>query len=535
MNQILKELAKRKKAIGGFVIFLALMFFFTLLSKGIYASELTRVTTQSIQKMGIYHLVETQGTVKAGKNIAVNALSGLRVEEVFVQRGDEVTPDSPLFQISLEDLQGKITEQELQIKKLELSTQSALENEALNQIKDETARARAEEDYVLNVDAAQEKINEAKKELDTAQEKLQSHKDNRVSVTSEEKRKKEESSYKDWKKKGSRLSSEAADAEQKLSEAEKKLADGSGTQDEVDAAKEELKAAEKKLAEYNADERSSPDYSTEDAELKAWRNERDALEEAVKAAEKKYDEAVKEKENVIRNGQRALEDVQGNVISDSTIEINQLDIAYQKDNLSKYRQLLQKEGMVYAGEEGVVTGIHVMPGERVPDGACVVYADMTNPLQFEAVLTKEQKEYVDVGDTIEVRFKSSGYEELIVDYLMPHETEIDSYQMICNMPEGKGIVGQSGSMTAQRLSEQYYCCIPIEALHSENERNYVYVMIEKETILGKELSASKVWVTVLDKNDKYAALEPGVVDEESKVIISSDKQLNDGDIIRYKE
>lgn len=535
MNQFWKELAKRKKAAGGLAAFLALMFLLTLISKGIYASKLTRVTTDKIQRTGISHQVETQGSVKSGKSIAVNTLSGLRVEEVFVQRGDKVEADSPLFRLDMQDIRDKAAEGQLQINKLELMTQSSLENEELARIKDETLRKRAAEDYVRNVDAAQEKINDAKKELDEAKDKLQKHKDNRVSVTSEKKREKEEDSYKDWKKKGNKLVSKVADAEDRLSEAEKNLADGTGTQDEVDAAKDDLKAAQRELAEYEKDPRTSPDFTSEDAQLEAWRSKRDALEDAVETAQKNYDEAVKNKETVILEAQRALEDVQGNVTSDSTVETNQLDIAFQRENLAKYQQLLQKEGIIYAKEDGVVTGISVSPGERTPDGACVLYADLSNPLQFEATLTKEEKKYVDLGDTIEVQFGNSSSIELQVDYLMPDETNTENYQLLCNLPDGKGTIGESGTMRAQRLSEKYNCCIPIEALHSENERYYIYVVEEKDTILGKELSANKRWVKVLDKNDKLAALEPGVVDEESKIIVSSDKELKDGDIVRYKE
>lgn len=535
MNQFLIELKKRKKAAGGLALFLAFMFLLTLVSKGIYASKLTRVSTENIQQIGISHLVEKQGSLTPGKSIAVNTIAGLRVEEVYVQRGDKVEAESPLFCLDLQDLQSKIAEQELQISKLELMTQSTLENEALAQIKDETARARAAEDYVRNVDAAQEKINDAKKELDKAEDKLEEHKDNRVSVTSEEKREKEEDSYKDWKKKGNKLTSKVAEAEDALEKAKEELANGNGTQAEVDAAENTLKAAKRDLENYENDPETSPDYAQEDAKLEAWRNERDVLKEAVEAAKEKYEEALQNKETAILEGQRVLEDVQGNVTSDSSVETNQLDIAYQRENLNSYRQLLQKEGNVYAGEEGIITGIHISPGERTPDGACMVYANMSEPLQFEAILTEEEKKYVDIGDTIEVQFGRNQWEQLEVEYLMPNEADTENYRLICNMPEGVGTVGQSATMRAQRLSETYACCITINALHSENERNYIYVLKEKDTILGKELSASKIWVRVLDKNDKFAALEPGILDEDSKVIISSDKELKDGDIVRYAE
>lgn len=535
MNNLLKEVEKRKRTIGGFAIFLVFMLFCTLISKGIYASKLTRVKTTVIQSIGIAHLVETEGTIKAGKNVAVSTIAGLRVENLYVNRGDEITPETALFQISQEDLKNKIAEQELSIKKLELTTQSMLENEALAQIKDQTQRQRAAEDYAISVDAAQEQINEAKKELEKAEEKLKEHKDKKVKVTSEEKRDKKESDYKNWQKKGSQLEQKVSEAESLLAEAENNLNNGNGTQDEVTAAKDALKKAKEALSAYQNESRDAPSFASEDAELEAWKSEKKALEEAVEAAQKKYDTALKEKEAAILAAQRALEDVQGNVTSDSTVETNQLDIAFQKEQLTAYKALQARSGMVYASTSGIVTGISVSPGERTPDGSSIVYADLSDSMQFEASLTKEQKKYVDLGDSFTVKIGNGDYLDLTVDYLMPDENDTENYQLIAKLPEGKGKVGQSGTMTAQRLSETYYCCIPIEALQSENERYYIYTVEEKETILGKELAARKMWVNVKDKNDKYAALEEGTLDAETKIIISSDKELKDGDIIRYQE
>ena len=54
--------------------------------------------------------------------------------------------------------------------------------------------------------------------------------------------------------------------------------------------------------------------------------------------------------------------------------------------------------------------------------------------------------------------------------------------------------------------------------------------------MRKELTAEeKLIVDILDKNDKYAALAGGVVDENSRIICTADEEISDGDPVRMKD
>ena len=43
----------------------------------------------------------------------------------------------------------------------------------------------------------------------------------------------------------------------------------------------------------------------------------------------------------------------------------------------------------------------------------------------------------------------------------------------------------------------------------------------------------EVNVKVLDQNDNWVAIEPGVIDENSKIITSADKEISKGDVVRW--
>ena len=102
---MLMEVDKRKKVLKGFGIFLGGMLVLTLVSRGIYAQGLARVTVEEPGRMSVGHEVEVSGNVKQSRELAVTVAEGLRVEEVFVIPGDRVEAGSELFALDLDFLE----------------------------------------------------------------------------------------------------------------------------------------------------------------------------------------------------------------------------------------------------------------------------------------------------------------------------------------------------------------------------------------------------------------------------------------------
>lgn len=183
---------------------------------------------------------------------------------------------------------------------------------------------------------------------------------------------------------------------------------------------------------------------------------------------------------------------------------------------------------------GTVTQINVTVGERTVDGAAIVCADKEVPYQFETLITKEQKKYVNQGDTVTLD-TPEGKSELQINYL--EEDVSGSYRAVVYLPPGKGALGMSGTFTKSEVSESYDCCIPVDALRQEGMggRYYVYLAGEREGILGTERYVEMRYVKVMDQNESYAALETGAVSKEERVITGSDKEVESNMVIRISD
>lgn len=104
--------------------------------------------------------------------------------------------------------------------------------------------------------------------------------------------------------------------------------------------------------------------------------------------------------------------------------------------------------------------------------------------------------------------------------LMPENTAADS--------------GDSFEWTVKAASEkEYEQLIPLSALREETGGAYCLVISEEETMLGTVQTARRVPVTVLEKDSENAAVESTLKDTD-KVIVSSEKYVQEGDRVRIK-
>ena len=592
---MLMEVDKRKRVLKGFGVFLGGMLVLTLVSRGIYAEGLARVSVEVPERMAVGHVVEVSGNVKQSRELAVNVAEGLRVREVFVIPGDRVEAGSELFALDLDFLEERIRDKERDVEKLRLQIATVQGNLALAGEEKNAEMSRAGEDAVRAGEEADKALRRAEEDLASARASLQEHLDKNLRNTSDEERQRQEEAYQAWKKRlaegGEReksvsdkvkglqrrkesLEGEIAGLKEKIGELEKKggenglegtvsgngLGDGaaSGGSGELDALKAQLaeKEAElvqvkkelseagweqedaaEQLGELQGNAVNKPDFSGEDSAWESWMSTRKSLEEKVQDAERALEDAEDEKEKALEDAQRNLEDSLRSEQSDSTLGLYQLDLEEAGEELKRLKGILEQEGVVKAEASGVVTRVGVAAGEQTSSGASVVFADTARPLQFEVILQKEEKKYVNLGAEAEITLgNSSNMIKATVDYLTEMETSPGSFTALVTLPEGTGTIGQSGMFRVTQQSEMYNYCIPVDALHmDENQRNFVYVLGERSGFLGAELTAEKLMVDVLDKNDKYAALAGGVVDGNSRIICTADREISDGDPVRMKD
>lgn len=461
---------RRKRIVGGLAFFMAFMWLCTLISKSIYASKLPMVSTTRTDSKYIEHIVEAEGIVEAGAKLPVTVLSGLRVKELAVQTGDKVEEGDLLFVVDLEDMKQIMGEQELAASKVQLQIDAIVHNKELAQSRKALEEARAREDY----------------------DALARYQDTLVG----------------------RAAEGVAQAEEAL---------------------EELQAENREHEnDWQKEDGESRTEAEMEAEQQAREQEEERLRQELQAAAYAEADAKWNRDNSIKDAGRKVEDVLQEDNADATLAVYRSELAAVCEKIAAYQAILEQEGKITSPFGGMVTDVYVQTGGRVPDTASFLLADAEVACQFRVTLTKEQKSYVNLGDDVKLELDGRKKIDAKVNYIEENENMPGSYTAVLHLPGETGTPGLSGKMICSKAGDKYPYCVSLLALHMENERNYVYVVNEREGILGTEYYVEEITVSVVDKNDKLAAIE-GAVTEESRIIDSSTKEIKKGDVVRLSD
>ena len=171
-------------------------------------------------------------------------------------------------------------------------------------------------------------------------------------------------------------------------------------------------------------------------------------------------------------------------------------IAVVDEQISYLGKLMDDNGVVCSELNGLISESRVGIGNKTTEEAAFVITEKSDSYTIKMSVTEEQRRYIEKGDKVTVQMDDSG---------------VISHQ-----------------------SEKYGSVVSMSAIHADVSGSYVLVERPKDTLLGTEYVAEKVYVTVGDTNNYDAGLKKSPFTGDDKIIVSSDKKVEAGDTVREK-
>ena len=582
-----KEKGSIWKWIGAFFLIMVL---FTLLSRAVYQHGTAVVTVQMPSGGTIDHTVQITGKTVQNQEVAVTTIGGLRVGSVCVNEGQQVKQGDVLFVLDLTYLNEMILRQEQDMKKQQLSVWDAYAQNSNAEKQRENQQAQAEENYDNAVAQAQTAVDRAKRDLDRAKTALENFL-NGVTDNKEEEEALElacqeaRTDYNDAVAALEALEQEIDQAVQDaISEAERELqqanlqaetqppaetismeemGDTTVPMEPVTIAEPTAVAAEltpEQKAEIDVSVRTSYTdrlsaaetavYTAQqavtdaDAELEAFRqrqNSNTALSEqdlldAVEEAQEAYDDAVAALEATKTTYGRAVDSANLPASTSNSAQIGQITYDQMKLELSKLQALRDGEGKILSPTNGIVTRCNVQTGEKTTDTTAILLADMSQGCKFSGLASEEDSEYIGVGDKVLLQTGNGKvYKDLPVTTFSTTEESGGGYRLTVQIPAGNLSLGTNVHLNFTKKSPVYTCCVPLSALRLDSRNQpYVLVVEEGKSVMGAELQARKVSVTVLEQNPTMVALAEGSIGPKDLVIVGTDREIDHGSRVRVE-
>ncbi len=548
----------KKKIIQMLGGFLALMILFTLLSRAADSAGIPRVTTTTIQSLSIVHKVTAQGKVEENREQAVTTEANQRVKAIYVNEGQQVEEGELLFEIDMEELREQILNMEQEIEKQKLQTQDSLSSKAVEAERKALEQQRASSDYADAQSQGDRAVERARQELEEAKKALEEYKKPSSEKQAAELKRKVKEKKEAWDAAKKELQALEKELEDAIAEEKVKAAGSTETgetetketavptagqienelksryQAVLDAAKEKTDAAEKEMQDA---EEALKEYQNGAAQRKEQReSEKGQLEQAVRDKQAAYEDAQASRESSLRSAGNAVAGASVADAQDSTARLGEIELEQKELALSKLQKLEKAQGKIMAPIRGVITKIALTTGDRTPDGTAILLADLSSGCKFVAQVPKEQEKYIARKDAATlIGGDDKKIEGLEIASVQMNEENQEQLDVTVNLPADTLSMGQAATLEVSRKAGSSRSCVPLETLHYDSQQAYVLVAEESQTVLGTEMTARRVDVTVLDKNEKYAAIQEGDLTPEQKLVQSSDRSVEPGGRIRLEE
>lgn len=552
---------KAVKALAGFLI---LMFLLTILSRAADSLTIAKVTASAATGGVISHNIEVDGNITPNKDIAISTSANIKIASVEATEGKTVKKGDLLIQLDTADLKKKLlqAQKELQVAKATASDKKA--NEAIAADTKSKSLQRTYEDYNQTVVDANDSVSKAKSDMNEAWNAYNTYKNSNSNsgetdtTVSDSLKKTVEEKQLAYDKAVTNLDGVEKDIEADVQkEIEKASVNESGNpitltqeekqkireqvnarpenvsllqnaNDQINTAKDALTEAENALSAYNEQQNNSSSASY-DEQLKT-------LYDDYKAKEEAYNEAVKQRQSTIQSANRTLEDAKApeNVDTATALTAND-DLEEKQLAVDELQKVMDVNGKITAPSDGLITKVNVTTGETTTEDTAIRISDQSAGYKFTATLDKASAKYLSKDDKVTLDLgNGTTVEGLTVQSIDVSAEDKNSYELTVSIPAKVKKLGSIATLKVEKASKKYDTCVPLGALHSDGDKYYVYVINEKDTILGTETAVDKVQVDILDKNNEQAAIE-GSFSWGQQFVLTSSKTLRNGDRVRLVE
>lgn len=554
---------KAVKALAGFLI---LMFLLTILSRAADSLTIAKVTASAATGGVISHNIEVDGNITPNKDIAISTSANIKIASVEATEGKTVKKGDLLIQLDTADLKKKLlqAQKELQVAKATASDKKA--NEAIAADTKSKSLQRSYEDYNQTVADANDSVSKAKSDMNEAWNAYNTYKNSNSNsgetdtTVSDSLKKTVEEKQLAYDKAVTNLDGVEkdieADVQKEIEKAEEASKDESGNStltqedkqkireqvnarpenvsllqnanDQINTAKDALTEAENALSAYNEQQNNSSSASY-DEQLKT-------LYDDYKAKEEAYNEAVKQRQSTIQSANRTLEDAKApeNVDTATALTAND-DLEEKQLAVDELQKVMDVNGKITAPSDGLITKVNVTTGETTTEDTAIRISDQSAGYKFTATLDKASAKYLSKDDKVTLDLgNGTTVEGLTVQSIDVSAEDKNSYELTVSIPAKVKKLGSIATLKVEKASKKYDTCVPLGALHSDGDKYYVYVINEKDTILGTETAVDKAQVDILDKNNEQAAIE-GSFSWGQQFVLTSSKTLRNGDRVRLVE
>ena len=222
----------------------------------------------------------------------------------------------------------------------------------------------------------------------------------------------------------------------------------------------------------------------------------------------------------------------------ATLQQNELHLTLkgQREQLERLEVLQKAKGVLYSEHSGILEEIRATEG-AITTGAEQIILE-NGSLEVCGIVPDTALGVLKEGMEVSVLIAGDSEKRKVIieRFDVNEEGNTVWHGKLPEQEEGNSYRTKTGITYAyeEKTLGDYEKLIPITALREEKNNAYVLVAEVKSGILGEQYMAEKVPVTVIDRDDTYAAVQTSLP-SDARIIAGTNKYVEDGDRVRFEE
>ncbi|MBC8589063.1 efflux RND transporter periplasmic adaptor subunit [Paratissierella segnis] len=218
-------------------------------------------------------------------------------------------------------------------------------------------------------------------------------------------------------------------------------------------------------------------------------------------------------------------------IKETELNINVLKL--ELESLNKTMNTY-KDGTIYADRSGIIHLYNLELKSTVtlssPIGVIGVVSD-----DYICELRIDSKERENINQNSIVKINSTGTNSGIKGEILSIDKieGSDMYEVRIGVLSEQEIYGQSCNITIENSSDIYDILVENSAVRKDANGYYIFVVKEEKDSLKKKYIVKRVDVTLLDRDEKYSAIDG--LEFIEPVVVRSEKNIYNGNRVKYIE
>lgn len=216
-------------------------------------------------------------------------------------------------------------------------------------------------------------------------------------------------------------------------------------------------------------------------------------------------------------------------------KIVRLEIQLKNKEICHLEKLAGKDGIISAQKSGTIEEVYVKKGEKTLGGNLISLIPEDSEYYFKAEVDKEKAKYIKEGDLAEITLEGqkAPIKDAEIKWVKISGTDKNTVEIAAKIPKSDEYYkGMGASMKHVSSTDEYDKIIPLSAVRSSTDSDYVLAVRKVNTVMGDETAAYRINIELLDKDGTNAAVR-GLNNEDA--IVSSNKPIEESDRVRVKQ